>query len=55
MSLVNAIDLVREADAKLAMYTPDTIDATFDLLLDVRSKADQELNLLWEDIKRERA
>ena len=48
-------DVVREADAKLAEYSPETIDATFYLLLDARSKADQELNLLWEDIKRERA
>lgn len=44
-------DVVHEADAKLAQYTPDTIDSEFDLLLGVRCKADQELNLMWEDVK----
>ena len=47
-------DVVHEADARLRKYTPETADAEFDLLLAARCKADQELNLLWEELKRER-
>ena len=44
-------DVVREADARLATYTPETIDAEFDLLLAARAKADTELDLMWESTK----
>ena len=43
-------DVVHEADKLLATYTPGTIDAEFDLILDARCKADQRLNLMWEEI-----
>ena len=44
-------DVVREADARLATYTPETIDAEFDLLHAARAKADTELDLMWENTK----
>ena len=47
-------DVVREADARLATYTPETIDAEFDVLLAARAKADTELDLMWESTKHER-
>ena len=47
-------DVVRDADARLGKYTPETIDAEFDLILAARCKANQELDLLWEDMKYER-
>ena len=48
-------DVVHEAKAKLAAYTPETIDAEFDMLLSVMAKADTELDLMWEAAKYERA
>ena len=48
-------DVVHEAKAKLATYTPETIDAEFDMLLSVMAKADTELDLMWEAAKYERA
>ena len=41
-------NVVREADAKLAKYTPETIDAEFDLILAARAKANEELDVMWE-------
>lgn len=48
-------DVVHEADARLSTYTPETIDAEFDVILSARCKADLELNLLWEDMRSGRA
>ena len=48
-------EIVREADERLAKYTPETIDAEFDLLLGARNKAEQGINLLAEEMKNERA
>lgn len=48
-------EIVREADGRLAKYTPETADAEFALLLDARNRADQKINLLLEDMKRERS
>ena len=48
-------DVVHEAKAKLATYTPETIDAEFNMLLSVMAKADTELDLMWEAAKYERA
>ena len=48
-------DVVHEAKAKLAKYTPETIDAEFDMLLSVMAKADTELDLMWGAAKYERA
>lgn len=48
-------EVVREADEKLAKYTPETIDAYFDLLLGARCKANDELDLMWEEMKCERS
>ena len=48
-------EVVREADERLARYTPDTIDAEFDLILEARCKADLELECMWEDMKHGRA
>lgn len=39
-------NIVHEADAKLAKYTPETIDDEFDRLLVARCKANQELDLM---------
>lgn len=47
-------DVVREADARLEKFTAETENTEFWFLLEARSKADLELNLLWEDMKRER-
>ena len=47
-------DRVRELDARLALYTPDTIDAEFDRLLVAKCKAETELDLMWEDMRRGR-
>ena len=46
-------DVAHEADERLMKYTPETIDTDFDILLGAKAKADQELNLLWEEMKRE--
>lgn len=48
-------DVVREADARLAQYTPETADTTFDVILAARCKADQELNLMWEEMRNGRS
>ncbi len=48
-------DVLREAEERLAKYTPETIDAEFDLILDVFGKTQDSINLLMEDMKRERA
>lgn len=45
-------EVAREADERLAKYTPETADSEFDLLLDAKAKADTELNVLWENMKR---
>ena len=47
-------DIVREADERLEKYTPETADAEFDLILDARNRAEQGINLLWEEMKNER-
>ena len=47
-------DVVREADAKLATYTPETADAEFDMILAARCKANEELDIMWEESKYER-
>ena len=46
-------EVVREADERLKQYTPDNADTEFDIILAAKAKAEQELNLLWEDLKRE--
>lgn len=44
-------EAVQEADVRLAQYTPETADAEFDMILAIRCRADQELNLMWEDMQ----
>lgn len=44
-------DIVHEAEARLAKYTPETIDAEFDVILGAMCKANQELDLMWEDMR----
>lgn len=46
-------DVVREANERLNQYTPENIDTEFDIILGAKAKAEQELNLLWEEMKRE--
>ena len=48
-------DVVREADERLAKYTPQTANAEFDVILAARCNADLELDLMWEDMRRERS
>lgn len=48
-------DVVREADARLAKYTPETADAEFDMILAAKCKAETELDILWEGMARGRA
>ena len=47
-------EAVQEADERLAQYTPETADAEFDMILAIRCRADQELNVMWEDMQSER-
>lgn len=44
-------EVVREADARLRQYTPETIDAEFDLILAAMCKANERLDLMWEEQK----
>lgn len=44
----NLCDVVHEADERLAEYTPETIDAEFDLILAARCRANQRLDVMWE-------
>lgn len=41
-------EVVQEADAVLARYSPDTIDSRFDAVLAARCRANEELDVLWE-------
>lgn len=47
-------EVVREADAKLATFTPATITPDFDRILAARVRANHELDELWEVMRRER-
>ena len=47
-------EVVREADERLATYTPETADAGFWTLLDARCKANHSLDLMWEEMMNER-
>lgn len=47
-------EVVREADAKLATFTPDKITPEFDRILAARVRANHELDELWEVMKFER-
>lgn len=47
-------DVVHEADERLARYTPETIDAEFDMILAARCRASQRLDLMWEEMQHER-
>ena len=40
--------IVRWADAELAKYTPDTADDTFTRILKARTKANEEMDVMWE-------
>lgn len=48
-------DVVHEADAKLAQYTPETADTEFDMILAARCRANEELDIMWEESRYERA
>jgi len=43
-------DVVHECDEILNKYTPVTIDDRFDMILDVRSNAEMELDYLWGEV-----
>lgn len=43
-------DVIREADARLAQYTPETADAEFDVILAAKGKAETEMYCLFEEL-----
>ena len=44
-------EVVREADEKLATFSPETAGTEFEMILAARNRANEELDIMWEEIK----